>query len=233
MKMRRLRNMVTSTKAWNDTPAKGIIGNFPHKLKPNMCCIGEYPNTDPTEVVTKEACVYEGSPAWVCYEVYNHRNKVYTEDELTPNALFHAKNTYRPGRGIEEVINKPRLQMKWEVDTGPSKGTFEIVEDEKTGGKKGTKLARFDCIPQDVLWELAEHYGRGQEKYPDVEPGQANWQRGYNWNLSYAALMRHLSSWLQGEDVDEETGSNHLIAVIWHAMALRWFQIHGKGTDTR
>ena len=31
--------------------------------------------------------------------------------------------------------------------------------------------------------------------------------------------------------VDEETGSNHLIAVAWHAFALRWFQLHGAGTD--
>lgn len=101
-----------------------------------------------------------------------------------------------------------------------------------TGGEKGSKLARFDMIPPDILWELAEHYGAGERKYPsDPVTHEANWQKGYAWSLSVAALQRHLSQWLQGEDFDDETWSSHLIAVVWHAMALRWWQLHGRGTD--
>jgi hypothetical protein len=86
-------------------------------------------------------------------------------------------------------------------------------------------------IPPDVLWELAEHYGRGEAIYPsDPEP---NWQRGYSWRLSVAALHRHLAQWESGEDVDAETGSSHLIAAVWHCVALRYFQLHGKGSDYR
>lgn len=108
----------------------------------------------------------------------------------------------------------------------------ERVVDPDTGGAKGSKPARFDMIPPSVLHELAEHYGKGETKYPgDPETGQANWQRGYAWHLSAAALQRHLYAWLSGEDVDEESGSNHLIAVIWHAVALRYFQQHGLGRD--
>jgi hypothetical protein len=107
----------------------------------------------------------------------------------------------------------------------------DVVTDPDTGGRKGSKLARFDMIPPDVLWELAEHYGRGEAIYPsDPEP---NWQRGYSWRLSVAALHRHLAQWESGEDVDAETGSSHLIAATWHCVALRWFQLHGKGTDYR
>ena len=106
-----------------------------------------------------------------------------------------------------------------------------VVTDPDTGGRKGSKMARFDMIPPDVLWELAEHYGRGEAIYPsDPEP---NWQRGYSWRLSVAALHRHLAQWESGEDVDAETGSSHLIAATWHCVALRWFQLHGKGTDYR
>jgi Domain of unknown function (DUF5664) len=65
------------------------------------------------------------------------------------------------------------------------------------------------------LYELAEHYGKGSEKYED-----RNWERGYDYSLSYAALCRHLFSWWGGEDIDPETGTNHLIAVAWHAFAL-------------
>ncbi len=105
------------------------------------------------------------------------------------------------------------------------------VVDPVTGGAKGSKPARFDLIPPDVLWELATHYGLGEEKYPSPEPGVMNWQLGYNYSLSYAALQRHLFQWSQGEDFDPETGSHHLIAVMWHATCLRWFQAHGKGND--
>lgn len=108
------------------------------------------------------------------------------------------------------------------------------VVDPETGGAKGSKLARFDMIPPDVLWELAEHYGVGERKYPsDPDTGQPNWQKGYDWRLSVAALQRHMSQFLQGEDFDEETGSSHLVAVMWHAAALRYFQLHGKGRDFR
>lgn len=108
-----------------------------------------------------------------------------------------------------------------------------VIEDPETGGRKGTKLARFDMVPPDVLWELAEHYGKGEAKYESDETGLPNWQRGYSWRLSSAALMRHLFLWLSGEDFDKETGSSHLVCVMWHCIALRWFQLHGKGQDYR
>ena len=104
----------------------------------------------------------------------------------------------------------------------------DVYTDASTGGRKGTKLARFDLLPWDVVTELAEHYGRGAQKYEED-----NWKKGYPWKLNIAALGRHLAAFLNGEDFDPETGSSHLVAVMWHAAALRWFQIHGKGTDTR
>lgn len=107
------------------------------------------------------------------------------------------------------------------------------VVDPTTGGAKGQKLARFDMIPPDVLIELAEHFGKGEAKYPSDDTGLPNWQRGYNWRLSVAALNRHIKQFEDGEDADVETGSSHLIAAMWHLIALRWFQKHSKGTDYR
>lgn len=100
--------------------------------------------------------------------------------------------------------------------------------DPDTGGEKGQKLARFDLIVPEFEHALAEHLGRGARKYAD-----RNWERGYKWSLSYAALRRHLNAWWGGEDNDPETGSSHLIAVAWHAMALFIFQLRGLGTDDR
>jgi hypothetical protein len=95
----------------------------------------------------------------------------------------------------------------------------EVRVTSSTGGQKGTKIARFDLIPAGALRELAEHYGRGAVKYERVN-GLDNWRNGYSWSLSYAALHRHLNAFWSGEDIDEETGSKHLVAAAWHCMTL-------------
>lgn len=104
----------------------------------------------------------------------------------------------------------------------------ERIVDPDTGGAKGRKPARTDLIPPDALLVLAEHYGKGAEKYDD-----RNWERGYAWSLSYGALLRHLLAFWSGEDIDEESGMPHLSAVAFHSMALLTFQLRGIGKDDR
>lgn len=62
----------------------------------------------------------------------------------------------------------------------------------------------------------ARKYARGNWKH--VEPG----------TRYLSAAIRHISSWLNGEAVDSETGYSHL----WHAgcclMFAIWLEIHGK-----
>lgn len=100
-----------------------------------------------------------------------------------------------------------------------------------TGGQKQVKDADFASIPTDALWQLAEHYGKGRKLYPDVD-GKPNWRRGYDWSLSYAALQRHANLFWGGEDIDPETGSHHLVAVMWHCMALiTWGKEHPEFDD--
>jgi glutamine cyclotransferase len=60
------------------------------------------------------------------------------------------------------------------------------VVDPLTGGEKGSKIERFDLIPEEMETGLARHYGEGAKKYAD-----RNWEKGYKWGLSYAALRRH------------------------------------------
>ena len=97
-----------------------------------------------------------------------------------------------------------------------------------SGATKQVKEARYDMIPADALRILAEHYGKGAEKYPPFDNGDGlgvldNYRRGYHWSLSFAAMMRHAWAFWGGEDTDKETGSPHLAAVAWHALAmLHW-----------
>lgn len=106
--------------------------------------------------------------------------------------------------------------------------TTEVRTISKTGGEKGSKIERFDLIPAGPLRELAAHYGKGSEKYED-----RNWERGYDWSLSYAAMQRHAWQFWNGEDIDPETGSKHIIAVAWHALALAQFMDQHPSFDNR
>lgn len=113
------------------------------------------------------------------------------------------------------------------------------VVDPNTGGAKGSKLARFDLLPWTILREVAEHFGRGARKYDE-----RNWERGYAWSLSFAALHRHLDafwardSWDMDPSLFDEgqpmvSHSRHIIAVVWHALVLAFFEQFNRGTDDR
>lgn len=108
----------------------------------------------------------------------------------------------------------------------------EVRVTAPTGASKGQKSARFDLIPPRVLKALAEHYGNGASKYAPIERIEGvdgapidNWRLGYPFSSSLAALHRHLNAWSAGEDIDEELGNNHLLAVAWHCFTLLEFQM--------
>jgi len=106
------------------------------------------------------------------------------------------------------------------------------IVDPNTGGEKGSKPQRFDLIPHQFEWALAEHYGKNCKEHGGKYEAR-NWEKGYDWGLSYAALRRHLGEWRGGEEYDPETESHHLIAAAWHCAALFIYSTLGLGTDDR
>ncbi len=88
--------------------------------------------------------------------------------------------------------------------------------------------ARFDLLPPEALEALAHHYGRGAAKYE-----ARNWERGMAWCKCFASMMRHAWAWMRGEDVDPETGSHHMIAVAWNAIAIFTYATRQIGEDDR
>ena len=96
-----------------------------------------------------------------------------------------------------------------------------------TGGAKGVKAQRYDLIPTGPLKQLAEIYGYGATKYAD-----RNWERGYDWSKSYAALQRHVNQFWAGESYDDETGLSHLMHAAFHCMAMtEWLETHPELDD--
>lgn len=108
----------------------------------------------------------------------------------------------------------------------PETGEVRTV-DPDTGGEKGAKIERYDLIPVEPLRQVAKHYGVGAKKY-----AERNWELGYDWSKSFAAMQRHAWQFWGGEDIDPETGSHHMAAVIFHAMALiEWAETHQEKDD--
>lgn len=109
-----------------------------------------------------------------------------------------------------------------------SKGE-EVRITSPTGGMKGSKPSQLGWVDPAALKVLGEVAGKGAEKYGDGH----NFLKGYDWQLSYDAMMRHMMAFWSGEDADPETGLPHTAHAAWHALALTSFQLHGLGADGR
>lgn len=97
-----------------------------------------------------------------------------------------------------------------------------------TSGVKGVKLARYDLIPPEATWLEALVYGEGAAKY-----AERNWEMGYEWGKSIAALERHIQLFKAGENIDPEFGLPHLAHARWHTGVLLSFAGRGVGIDDR
>jgi predicted PolB exonuclease-like 3'-5' exonuclease len=94
--------------------------------------------------------------------------------------------------------------------------------EQKLGSNQGLKYdenkLRYDLIPTGPLEDLAKVYSFGAEKY-----GDNNWQwlEDYE-NRYYAAMLRHIVAWRQGETNDKESKIHHLAHAAWNCFALIW-----------
>lgn len=110
----------------------------------------------------------------------------------------------------------------------PQEDTGEVRSvNPLTGGEKGVKPERFDLVPVEPLKQVARIYGYGAAKYAD-----RNWENGYEWSKSFAALQRHAWAFWGGETIDPESGLPHLASVVFHAMAMmEWASTHPELDD--
>lgn len=74
------------------------------------------------------------------------------------------------------------------------------------GGKKNDQgKPRISLIPKDAIWSIANGLTYGEKKY-----GTHNFRSGIKYSRLLDAAYRHLTAWEEGEDVDQESGNNHL-----------------------
>ena len=82
---------------------------------------------------------------------------------------------------------------------------------EKVTGKKfdGDK-PNLSLIPKEAMWMMGQAFSYGAKKY-----GEENHKSGLSIKRQLAAALRHIYQFLDGEDLDPESGLNHL----GHALA--------------
>lgn len=96
------------------------------------------------------------------------------------------------------------------------------------GVKHDTGKPDFSCIPQDVLWEVAEVLTRGAERY-----GKWNWTTGFEHTRLIAAVQRHIAQWSMNVETDDDSDKSHLTHAICGLMMLRALEMRGIGKNDR
>lgn len=87
---------------------------------------------------------------------------------------------------------------------------------------------RMDLIPPEAMLAMGEVLAAGAKKYSD-----RNWELGFDWGRSVAALKRHLTAWEAGQENDFDDGLPHLWHMLTNAAFLVTFEARAIGNDDR
>lgn len=94
--------------------------------------------------------------------------------------------------------------------------------------KLDTDKVRMELISSIALIEIGKVLTHGAKKY-----GSNNWRKGLAWSRLLGASMRHLLSFIGGEDKDPETRLSHLAHLGANIMFLLEYEIMHKDKDDR
>lgn len=102
------------------------------------------------------------------------------------------------------------------------------MKKEEVGIKFDGQKNRWDLVPFDTLDEVVKRFTHGAVKYSDN-----NW-KNVNPERYKAALMRHFSSYMQGEEMDPDCPElTHIGAVAWNSLILLYFQLHKEDSNKK
>lgn len=93
----------------------------------------------------------------------------------------------------------------------------------------GTRKAPMSTVPANVMAEVGVAMLEGACKY-----GRSNYRvAGVRSSVYYDAVIRHLFSWWEGEDIDPDSGMSHITKAITSLVVLRDAMIQDMATDDR
>jgi hypothetical protein len=98
--------------------------------------------------------------------------------------------------------------------------------------KKGTKndagKSPISLIPFEAIKETARAFDFGAKKY-----GRYNFRNGIEYSRLIDAAIRHIGAFYEGQDIDEESGYNHIGHAIANLSMLIYMYENKKELDDR
>jgi hypothetical protein len=96
------------------------------------------------------------------------------------------------------------------------------------GKKYDNEKPPISLVPTSGIVRTAEVLAFGAKKY---DPH--NWRKGFEWSRLISAAQRHLLAFNDGEDLDPESGLNHIAHASCCVMFLLEHIEKGLGSDDR
>lgn len=96
------------------------------------------------------------------------------------------------------------------------------------GLRHNNNKPKWSLVPQSALLPMVEVLEFGADKY-----APNNWMKGLSYRETYESLKRHLDSFIEGEDMDPESGLHHIGHILSNAMFLSWMIYNRPDMDDR
>ena len=87
---------------------------------------------------------------------------------------------------------------------------------------------KWSLVPQSSLIPMVRVLEFGANKY-----GEHNWVKGLSIRETCESLKRHLDAFMEGEDIDSDSGLSHIGHIQCNALFLSWMMENRKDLDDR
>ena len=99
----------------------------------------------------------------------------------------------------------------------------------KTGSvRKNAGKPKMSHIDPEFILGMAKVLTIGEKKYEAF-----NWAKGNNMLVPYDSAMRHILSYISGENLDEESGESHLFHAAVNLMFMYYYEKNFSDMDDR
>lgn len=96
------------------------------------------------------------------------------------------------------------------------------------GLKYDSGKPRLSLVPKEAYWGMAAALTYGAQKY-----AADNFKKGIEYRRVADAALRHLTAWLDGEELDPESGLSHLDHALASVAMLKYMAVNVPECDDR
>ena len=157
------------------------------------------------------------------------------DGEITSSDSKYGIGWYKNGTLVSdwhwEVGNSTKHITHWRYHTAANEsltGIGDIESDAKgSGARYNSGKPDMSLIPLFTLEDEARVWEYGKKKY-----AAWNWAKGANWSVPLGSLLRHLSAWQGGQELDPESGLPHLAHISCNVRMLSFYaKTYPEGDD--